>query len=166
MNIVHHRKGSVGHHNNDDNFSKIDASNDELEMGNGGKGNNDSENRQVGTNTNGKAFGSRKHTPHRANTKIQLRVSGGMWAIIVVAVVCMIPIWLHLYSLIWTGGRDVISIEEKMLSPHLVHVQRPLAIIDPHKTDAEGSELPSDTVAAASNNVRECIKSSLVASND
>ena len=177
MNIGHHRKRNVGQahcragvHNNDyDGYNKVEARNDadELEMGNGGMGEKDKENRERGTNNNGKAFGSGKHTPHRANTKIQLRVSGGMWAIIVVAVVCMIPIWLHLYSLIWTGGRDVISIEEKMLSPHLVHVQRPLAIIDPHKTDVEGSELPSDTVAAASN-VSEGIKSSLalVASND
>ena len=178
MNIGHHRKGNVGqahcragvHNNDDDGYNKVEARNDndagELEMGNGGMGGKDKENRERGTNNNGKAFGSGEHTPHRANTKIQLRVSGGMWAIIIVAAVCMIPVWLGLYSLIWTGGRDVISFEEKMLSPHLVHVQHPLAIIDPHKTDAEGSGLPSDTVAAASNNVSEGIKSSLVASND
>ena len=57
-----------------------------------GEGNRDKENRQGGTNNKGKAFGFGKHTPHRANTKIQLhRGRGGTWAIIIViAVVCMI----------------------------------------------------------------------------
>ena len=57
-----------------------------------GEGNRDKENRQGGTNNKGKAFGFGKHTPHRANTKIQLRRGrGGTWAIIIViAVVCMI----------------------------------------------------------------------------
>ena len=138
MNIVHHRKGSVGQDrrrdgisDHNDGYNKVEARNDadELEMGNGGKavhsflpifirGNNDSENRQVGTNTNnnGKAIG--KHTPHRAaNNKIQLRrVSGEIWAIIIVSAVCMIPIWLRLYSLSWTGGQDVASMENFMSS--------------------------------------------------
>ena len=126
MNIIHHRKGNVGqarrhdgisdnNNDDDDGYNKVEDRNDELEMGNGGKGNNDSENRQGGTNNNGKAIGN--HTLERANnTKIQLRRvrSGMMWAIIIVGAVCMIPIWLHLHSLNWTGGQDFTSIEDKL----------------------------------------------------
>ena len=105
MNIGHHQKGNVGQahrrdaisDNNDDDhgYNKVEDDRndaDELEMGNGGEGNRDSENRQGGTNNIGKAIV--KHT-----------VKSGMRAIIVVAAVCMIPIWL-------TGGQDVVSVEK------------------------------------------------------
>ena len=101
---------------------------DELEMGNGGEGNRDKENRQGGNNTNKKAMGTHTTRPHRADAQIQLRrVGGGVWAIIVVATISFVPIWLSLYSLSWTGGRDVVSKEENMLTPHVTHVQRPSA---------------------------------------
>lgn len=48
-----------------------------------------------------------------------------MWAIIVVAVVCVISIWLRIYSL---GGQDGASIEDIILMlPHVTRAQRPLA---------------------------------------
>ena len=132
MNIGHHRKGNVGQAHrrgvHDDGYNKVEARNDndavELEMG---KGNRDKENRERGTNNNGKAM--KDHTPHRANnTKIQLRsVRGGIWAIIVVAaVVC---IWLRLYYLDWTGGQDVASMEEKMLVPSSSSLEQQTTVV-------------------------------------
>ena len=121
MNIGHHRKAhrrdgnGISDHDDGYNLEARNDDADELELG---KGNTDSENRERGNNNNGKAFGFGKHTPHRAaNTKIQLhRVRSGMWAIIAVATISFVPIWLRLYSLSWTGGRDVASMENFMSS--------------------------------------------------
>ena len=82
MNIGRHQKGNVGQAHRRDAIS--DNNNDD--------DHGYSENRQGGTNNNGKAIG--KHT-----------VKSGMRAIIVVAAVCMIPIWL-------TGGQDIVSVEK------------------------------------------------------
>ena len=87
MNIIHHRKGNVGqarrhdgisdnNNDDDDGYNKVEDRNDELEMGNGGKGNNDSENRQGGTNNNGKAIGN--HTLERANNTKTTRLLVGL----------------------------------------------------------------------------------------
>ena len=67
MNIEHHRKG-VGQDRHrdvidDDGHNKVEARDaDELEMGNGGKRNRDKQNREHGTNNNGKATG--EHARH------------------------------------------------------------------------------------------------------
>lgn len=44
------------------------------------------------------------------------RVRVGVGAIIVVALVCMIPIWLHIYSISWPGEQGVASIDHNIMS--------------------------------------------------
>ena len=106
MNIGHYRKENcVQAHRRDVNNMRMmmmDYEDDGYNKVDGGD--KDSENRERGNNNNGKAMGN-KYTAYWANI-----------IIIVVAVVCMIPIWVCLYSFSWTGGQDVVSIEEKMPS--------------------------------------------------